>query len=194
MKLKQLCLAIGTALALSGAANAALLTGSTGSSANLVTDYSAPGMLSFDLDLHNFAATRFEFTIEDSDLIGPMSMNALVRNLSGRSLTNFSFYLEGIAFSSAGSVTPTFGTTSQINYTSTAAAITFATPEFAEFSFGNPFSLNNKSDWYFDTTGLRAGDAFSISATVPEPSTAMLMLSALAMFGGLYRRQRRMQP
>jgi hypothetical protein len=183
MKLSQRFLALGAALAFSSAANAALLTSSTGSSANAVTDYSTPGMVAFDLDLHDFSSTRFNFVLEDGDLLGPLALNALVRNLSGVGLGHVTFQLDGIAFSAPGSVTPTFGTIRQVSYNSDAAAVAFATPEFAEFHFGNPFGVNGKSDWFFNTAALRAGDAFSITATVPEPSTIVLMLSAFAMFG-----------
>lgn len=183
MKLSQLVAAIGAAVAFSGAANAAILTSTTGSSANVVTNYSTPALVAFDLDLQDFSSTRLDFVIEDGDLLGPLSMNALIRNLSGEGIKHFTFTLKGIAFSAPGSVTPTFGTVSQVHYDSDAAAIAFATPEFAEFHFGNPFSQNGKSNWFFNTTGLRAGDTFSITATVPEPSTIVLMLAALGMFG-----------
>jgi len=66
---------------------------------------------------------------------------------------------------------------------SNAAVIDFGTPEFAEFHFGNPFAASNKLDWLLDTTGMRAGDRFAITATVPEPSTLTLLLSALALLG-----------
>ena len=102
---------------------------------------------------------------------------------SGKVLDITAGSLQGIAFANPGSVTPAFGTIKQVTSTSSAAAISFATPEFAEFQFGNPLSLNGKSDWVFDTTGLRAGDAFSITATVPEPSSFALLLSALALMG-----------
>lgn len=183
MKLSHLFAALGAALALSSAANAAILTSSTGSSANTVTSYSTPGLVAFDLDLQNFSGARLDFVIEEEDLLGPLGMNALVRNLSGEGLGRFAFQLGGIAFSAAGSVTPSFGTVSNVQYSSQAAVIAFAKPEFAEFQFGNPFGLNGKTDWFFDTTGLRAGDTFSITASVPEPSSQMLLLAALAVFG-----------
>ena len=183
MKLRQLLIALTASLAFSGAANAVVLTSITGSPANLVTDYSAPSLIAFDLDLHNFSSTRINFVLEDGDLAGPLSMNALVRNLSGQGLKHFTFSLQGISFATPGSVTPAFGTIKQMTVNGSAAAISFALPEFAEFQFGNPFAINGNSDWVLDTAGLRAGDAFSITATVPEPGTFTLLLSALALMG-----------
>lgn len=183
MKLTKLLMAAVATLAFSGAAHAAVLTSTSGSTANVVTDYSTPALVSFDLDLEDFSSTRLNFVLEDGDLLGPLSMNALVRNLSGFGLSHFTFSLQGIAFANPGSVTPAFGTIKQLTFNSSAAAISFATPEFAEFQFGNPLSLSDKSNWVLDTTGLSAGDAFSITATVPEPSSFALLLSALALMG-----------
>ncbi len=183
MKLTQLFIAALAAAAMSGPASAVILTGTSGSSANIVTDYSAPAQLAFDLDLHNFASTQFTFKLEDSDLLGPLAMNAVIRNLSGGALNQFRFTLAGIAFDSAGSVTPTFGTIGQAGIDGNGALIEFATPEWAEFHFGNPFSAGSKNDWTLNTQGLRAGDLFSITATVPEPSSMMLLVAALAMLG-----------
>ncbi len=189
MKPSQLMIALTAAMAFAGAANAALLTSSTGSPANLVSDYSAPALVAFDLDLHNFSGTRLNFVLENEDLFGPLSMNALVRNLSGHGLQRVTFALQGIAFSAPGSVTPAFGTLKYVNFNSSTAAIAFGKPEYAEFQFGNPFSLNNKSDWLLDTSGLRAGDAFSITATVPEPGSTALFLAALTLLCVFVKRQ-----
>ncbi len=183
MKFRHLFIAAVASVAVAGAANAVVLTSTNGSPANLVADYSAPALVAFDLDLKERSDTRFNFVLQDADLQGPLSMNALIRNVSGEGLQHFSFLLQGIRFAAPGSVTPTFGTLKQVTFSGPAAGISFATPEFAEFQFGNPFALAGKSDWVLDTTGMRAGDAFSITATVPEPSTIALLLSAFAMMG-----------
>ena len=190
MKLSQLLIALACTLTFSGAAHATLLTSTSGSVANVVTDYSAPTQLAFDLDLHDFSNTQLNFVLEDADLLGPLSLNVLVRNLTGLGLQHFTFTLQGIAFSAPGSVTPAFGTLKQVTSTSRAAAISFATPEYAEFQFGNPFALANKSDWLLDTAGLRAGDRFSVTATVPEPSTLAMVLSALGLLGAYFLRRK----
>lgn len=172
--------AFAAALALSGAANAALLTGSTG--ANPVEDFSGAGSVAFNLDLQDFSSTTLNFVLEADDLQGPLSFDALVRNLAGADLNRFSFSLQGIRFAGAGSVTPSFGSIGAIDAGATAAVIDFATPEYAEFQFGDVFGGAGQ-DWLLDTAGLQAGDSFSITATVPEPSTAALVLPMLCMAG-----------
>jgi MYXO-CTERM domain-containing protein len=179
------------ALCFSCAANATVLTGSTGSPANTVTDYSAPGLVAFDLDLDNFSSTRLNFMVEEADLIGPLSMNAIVRNLAGAGITRFNFSLEGISFAMAGSVTPAFGVLGSVNSNATLANINFSAPEFAEFHIGNPIGVPGKMDWQLSTAGLRAGDMFSITASVPEPATTAMMLPALLMLGAFGAARRR---
>ncbi len=179
MNFRKLFISFLGALVISGSASAAVLVSSTGSPANVVTDYSTPSLVSFDLDLENFSSTRLNFVIEEGDLLGPLSLNALVRNLSGMGIDHFTFALQGITFAAAGSVTPAFGTLAGVGFTNNLATIDFRTPEFAEFQFGNPFALDGKTDWVLNTANLRAGDQFSITASVPEPSTTALMLAML---------------
>jgi hypothetical protein len=178
-------------ITLSGTSQAAVLTGTSAAAANTVTDYSSAGQVSFDLDLATFAPTRLEFVIEEADLLGPLSLNAIIRNLSGTALTGFEFTLGGISFAQAGSVTPTFGTLGQVGNGASYATIVFSAPEWAEFQFGNPLTETGATDWLLSTAGLRAGDTFSITAEVPEPPTPALMLSALCMSGLLAWRRRR---
>lgn len=183
--------ALAVSLTAAGPANAALLLNTGGSSANTVADYSAPGAVSFDLDLQNFNATGLRFEIQAGDLLGPLSLNAIVRNLSGTALNQFHVNLTGISFLSAGSVTPPFGTLGGINSGADHAGIGFASPEWAEFHFGNPLALGNRADWFLDTRGLAVGDTFVISANIPEPSTFALMLPALCMAGLMARRRKK---
>jgi hypothetical protein len=183
--------ALVAALSFSASADAALLLGSTGSAANTVTDYSAPGTVSFDLDLEHLSPTTLRFVIEADDLLGPLSLNAIVRNLSGAALNGFYFNLQGISYLAAGSVTPTFGTLGGVTHGADAAGIAFASPEWAEFHFGNPLALANQTDWFLDTRGLAAGDTFAISAEVPEPPTVALLLPALCMASVMAARRRR---
>ena len=189
-------LTLAVALALSGKAHAAILTGSSAAPGNTVTGYSAPGLVSFDLDLATFAPTTFHFVLEQDDLPGPLGFNAIVRNLSGTALDRFSFALDGIAFAAPGSVTPAFGTLGAVSATAHTANIGFSAPEWAEFQVGSPTLAPGQADWLLDTTGLQAGASFSITATttavaeVPEPSSAALTLSALCMSGLLTARRR----
>lgn len=191
MHLAKFAAALAVSLAIAGPANAALLLHTSGSSANTVTDYSTPGAVSFDLDLENFSATRLRFQIEAGDLLGPLSLNAIVRNLSGTALHQLRVNLSGISFLSAGSVTPAFGTLGGVEYGADDARITFSSPEWAEFHFGNPVGLDDKTDWFLDTRGLAVGDTFAISADIPEPSTIALLLPALCMAGLMGARRRK---
>jgi len=179
------------ALSISASANAALLLGTSGSAANTVTDYSAPGAVSFDLDLAHLSPTTLRFVIEQDDLLGPLSLNAIVRNLSGAALNGFHVNLSGISFLASGSVTPAFGTLGNVSQGPDYASIDFTSPEWAEFHFGNPLALSGKADWLLDTRGLVAGDSFVISADVPEPSSFALLLPALYMAGLMAGRRRK---
>lgn len=187
MKLRHYFAPVLCALAIANPASAVILTSSSG---NAVTSYSAPSLVSFDLDLVNFSDTRLNFIIEEGDLLAPvLNLNAIVRNLSGSGIGYFSFALEGVTFAGQGSVTPTFGTLGNVSYASANAGIRFGTPEFAEFHFGNPFDLNGQTNWLLDLSGLEAGDSFSIRATIPEPETMSMFLAALALFAVTARRQ-----
>ncbi|MGF6273943.1 hypothetical protein ABIB38_002321 [Massilia sp. UYP11] len=164
------------ALAFPHAAGAVVLTSSSG--ANLVTDYSDAGVVSFDLDLRDFSTTTLNFVLEESDLAGPLNFSAIIRNLVGLSMHQFTFGLQGIRYAAPGSVSSFSG--AQASYSSDVAVIQFANGETADTLFGNPTLLDGRSDWLLDTSGLAAGDTFSIVAQVPEPSTVAMVLPLLA--------------
>ena len=182
---------VAASLLLAGSANAALLITTGGSSANTITDYSGAGSVSFDLDLVNFNAATLRFVVEEEDLLGPLSLSALVRNLSGKALNQFHLRLQGIEFAAAGSVTPAFGAVAEVRNTRDYAGIRFSRPEWAEFHFGNPTALPGRVDWVLDTSGLDAGDSFVIRANIPEPSTLALMLPMLCMASLMAVRRRK---
>lgn len=193
MKPANLLLALLAAVVIANPAKAAIFSGASGMPGAAVTNYSEAGLVSFDLDLTDFSATRLNFIVEEGDLaMSFLNLSAIVRNLSGLGIERFTFATQGISFAAPGSVTPTFGTLDSVTYTSNAAAISFATPEFAEFQFGNPTGLANQTNWLLDTRGLRAGDSFSINATVPEPSSVALLLAALVMVIGIAAQRRNM--
>lgn len=177
-------------------ARAAILTGTSGPALNVVTDYSGAGLVSFDLDLATFTPTTFSYVLEAGDVAGPLAFNALVRNLAGTALDEFSFSLNGIAFAAAGSVTPAFGTVGSTTSGAHTAQVVFSAPEWAEFQFGNALAVPGATDWLLDTSGLRAGDTFTITAAtaraaeVPEPPSTLLALTALLGMTAAYRRKR----
>lgn len=174
-----------SALAFSQSASAVVLTTSSG--ANLVTDYSEAGMVSFDLDLRDFSTTTLNFVLEEADLAGPLSFSAIIRNLVGLSMHQFNFGLQGISYAAAGSVSSFSG--AQASHSSSYAVIKFANGETADTLFGNPTLVDGRSDWLLDTSGLSAGDTFSIVAQVPEPSTVAMVLPLMA--GLLLARRRK---
>jgi len=191
MTLIRTAAALAATLLLASSAHAAVLLTTGGSPANGITDYSTPGGVSFDLDLENFNAATLRFAIEEGDLLGPLHLNALVRNMTGSALNQLHVGLQGIGFAGAGSVTPGFGAVAEVRSTGQYASIAFARPEWAEFYFGNPLGAPGQRDWLLDTRGLRAGDTFVITAKVPEPSSLALMLPALCLAGLMGARRRK---
>ncbi|MEW7849058.1 PEP-CTERM sorting domain-containing protein [Massilia aurea] len=188
MTITKFVAATFAALAFSTSAHAALLVSMDAAAGNTATDYSDAGVVSFDLALANFTGTTLSFVLQEADLGGPLSLSAMVFNLSGVSFPQFNIGLQGIRFAAPGSVSA-FSQAVSVNNSFYNAAITFANGEPAEFQFGNPTLVDGRSDWLLDTTGMRAGDTFSIVAEVPEPSTVALMLPLL--LGGLMVARRR---
>jgi len=190
MNFVKLFAAAATAFALSTPASAALLVSSTGVPGNTVTNYSGAGLVSFDLDLINFSGARLNFVLEQADLAGPLSMNALIKNMTLQLLPKFNFDLQGIGFASSGSVTAGFGTIGSVSNAASNANIAFSNGEPADFYFGNPLGKAGQFDWLLDTSGMQAGDSFSITAQVPEPASLALMLPLLAGLVAARRRKR----
>ena len=69
------------------------------------------------------------------------------------------------------------------------ATVDFGAAELAEFQFGDVFGQPGASNWRLNLAGLRAGDAFSISAAVPEPESVAMLLAGLGLLGMVSRRR-----
>jgi hypothetical protein len=191
MKTTKLIAALCAAFCLASNASAALYTGTSGSSANVVTDYSGADALSFDFDLKNFTPLTLNFLVEAADLANPLvSFNALIRNQTGFGFAQLDVSLENARFAQAGTITPSFGTLASFAASATSAGATFSPAEPAELYFGNPLGVAGQRDWVLDLAGRAVGDRFSIRASVPEPGSYALLLGGMGM---LYLARRRKQ-
>ena len=172
-------------------ASAAVFTGASGASANRVSDYSAAGALSFDIDLIDFTPVTLTFLVDAADLADPVvSFNALIRNLTGFSFAQVDISLDNAIFMQTGTITPAFGTIASFFPSATGAQTTFSPAEPAELYFGNPLAVADQRDWTLSLAGLAVGDSFSIRTSVAEPGSYPLLLAGMGM---LYLARRRKQ-
>lgn len=186
---------IAAALALAAALPAQALTfeGAVVQGATAVNDYSAIGLLSFDLDLANGAPAVLSWRIDDEDLLAPIAFNAVIRNLTGAGLQGLTLTLDRGAFASVGSVTRQFsGETSSVTGSGATRTVTFASQEFLDVELGNPLGRTGAQDWTLGQAGFQVGDRFSLTVSaVPEPSQYALLLAGLAGIGWVARRRSR---
>lgn len=181
-------------LALCGLASApafaANFIGSTGGT-SIVTDYSGSGLISFDLDLHDNAPVTLSYQLTTADLLSGLDFNAVLRNLTGAGLNQFSFGLGSASFQSLGTVTRSFDTAYTLSSSQGGqlAVIGFGSPEYLDVAIGNPLGNPSAQNWVIDTSGLNAGDVLTITASVPEPESCVMALLGLAAVGALARRR-----
>jgi PEP-CTERM motif len=177
-------LAIFVALAGSYAsASAATLSAAHVGAGNVFTDYAGPGLVSFDLDIHGNDTTVLEYTLDDDDLLAGVQFSALLRNFLSAGLAQVSFGFSGVRLASVGTVTRSFGGTSSVSASADGASIVFMPREFFDVQIGNPLSAPGLVNWVLDTRGMQAGERFSISVNVPEPSGLMLLAAGLGLIG-----------
>jgi hypothetical protein len=181
------------ALAAAVPAQAVTMTGFTAGPGTVVTDFSAPGQLAFDLDLASFAPVSISFRIDDGDLGMPIAFDAMVRNLSLSGLGELSFTLSKGSFGVVGSVTRFFGGTTQTSVNGGAAMLTFTPEEFFDVEIGNALGTTPAAlDWSIPSNVFTAGETLTVSvmAAVPEPGTWALMAGGLGLVAFLARRRR----
>lgn len=189
--MKNHLLALVAALSLAGLApaQAATFTGVVGSTAATVADYSADGLISFDIDFPSLTSATLGYTISAMDS-GGLSFNAVLRNLTGAGLEGYTFGLSSGSFGSLGTVTRQFGGTSVIDFNGGNATVSFTPLEFLDVEIGDPLLAGaGRVDWTI--VGLSAGDTLNITVSaVPEPETLAMLLSGLGMVGWIARRRR----
>ena len=156
-----------------------------------VANAAATGLLAFDIDFRNTAAAVLHYTVAAEDLAAPIGFNAVLRNLSGFAFDGFDITLSPGSFASAGSVTRSFGGSTQVTLAGGAARLAFDTPESFEIEIGDAFgSTPGATNWTL--AGLQAGDTLTVSVSaVPEPQTAAMWLAGLLAMGFISARRSR---
>lgn len=184
-------LALTALLYAAAPAQALTFEGAVTQGATAVSDYSAIGLLSFDLDLANGAPAVLSWRLDDEDLRAPIAFNAVIRNLTGAGLPGLTLTLDRGAFASVGSVTRQFGgEASTVTGSGGTRTVTFSSAEFLDVELGNPLGRAGKTDWTLGQAGFQVGDRFSLTVSaVPEPSQYALLLAGLAAVGWVARRR-----
>lgn len=157
--------------------------------ATVVTSYSGTSLLSFDIDFANFSPVQMEFRIEESDLLQPIALNAVLRNFTGSGINGYTLGLDRGGFGVIGTVTRQFGGTTEIGVVGNTATFSFNTPEFLDVEVGNPLTTTvGAIDWTL--VGLQAGDRINLTVSaVPEPGTYAMLMAGLLAVGFISRRQ-----
>lgn len=188
--MKKTLSALLIALGMLGTAHAATYEGVVDGNA-LATDFSADGLIAFDLDFSSLGSTTLRYAIGAADLPS-LSFNAVLRNFTGQGLPAYEivFSAGGVLPGGAGTVTRQFGGASFIDAAGDRAIIRFTPLEFLDVEIGDPLALGSgRADWQLG--GFVPGDVIDITVTaVPEPETIALLLSGLGVLLLARRRSR----
>lgn len=175
----------------SAAQAATLISFNSSSPLNSATDFSVEGLAAADLDFKTLAPITLVFAPSTMELAeGTVRFNSVVRNLFGGSITAAGLTLSGATFAQAGTVEGGgFGAVPTVSSNATHIGIQFLPAENFEFYVGDPLNRSGQRDWVISLDGLSAGQTFSITTAVPEPSAVLMMLAGMALVAGAARRR-----
>jgi hypothetical protein len=158
----------------------------------VVTPYFDTSLVSFDVDFANASPVSFEFRVEESDLLQPIALNAILRNFTGQGIAAYTLVLDKGSFATVGTVTRQFGGQADVvQLGGQIAQLHFNSPEFLDVEVGNALGTTiGTVNWTLQ--GLQAGDRVNVTVAVgavPEPETYAFLLAGLAVVGATLRRR-----